>query len=104
MKKTNKIEEQIAKLDVMFDSLVNGLTDSGEYSRGTAMAEMEQILKLKGQLVEMQGVTKTNGWKNRIDINTLISGGISIATVLIILNYEKADIITSKAFSLATKR
>lgn len=104
MKKTNKIEEQITKLDVIFDSLTEGLTKGSVNNKVNIIEEMDRILKLKGQLVEMQGVTKTNRWRNKLDINVLINGGISIATVLIILNYEKADIITSKAFGLATKR
>lgn len=38
-----------------------------------------------------------------LNINTLVSGGFSLASILLILNYEKEDIITSKAMSIFTK-
>lgn len=41
--------------------------------------------------------------KRDIDWKTITTSAVSLASILIILNYEKEDIITSKAFGIATK-
>lgn len=103
MKKTTKVDTQIAELDVIFDSLIrkskedvtNTAENSGVYSA------MEDVLKLKKDLLEIKEGSKS--WKSRVDVNTVISAGVSLTSMLLILNYEKTDIVTSKAFTVASK-
>lgn len=53
------------------------------------------------QVGEIEEILKKKTWK--IDPNVLISGGFSIFTALLVLNYEKADVITSKAWNFVKK-
>lgn len=41
--------------------------------------------------------------KFKPDWNMLVSGAISLASILLVLNYEKTDIITSKSWNIAGK-
>ena len=42
-------------------------------------------------------------WLEGIDKNILVQSGIGLLTVLLILNYEKTDILTSKSLGIAQK-
>lgn len=62
----------------------------------------EDIQKLEAVL---NGVKK-NGDKSfmdRIDVNVLINAGIGLVGILLILNYEKTEILTSKSLNIAMK-
>lgn len=41
--------------------------------------------------------------KSRIDPNTVIQAAVGLASILLILNYEKTDIVTSKSMSIAQR-
>lgn len=71
---------------------VNG--DSEEYS---AMAKnLDTLYKLKE--VDIKSIAT-----NRVSKDALVNAAASIAGILLIVNYEKANVLTSKALSLLTK-
>lgn len=41
--------------------------------------------------------------KSRIDPNTIVQAAVGLSSILLILNYEKTDIVTSKSMSIAQK-
>lgn len=74
------------KLESWQENLVSG--DIIMESDIEQLGKVEEVLKKK---------------TSKIDLNVLISGGISIFTALLVLNYEKADVITSKAWNFVKK-
>ena len=54
-------------------------------------------------LGEQKKILEDSGWASKIDINTLISAGVGLMGILLILNYEKTDILTSKALSVGLR-
>lgn len=101
-----EIEKQIADLNRIWVAELVKIEDvnTSRPDKEAAWNNVDRIVKLKGELIEMLDAGKKTKWSDKIDVNTLISGGISVASLLLILNYEKLDIITSKAFNLAIKR
>lgn len=53
----------------------------------------------------LNGVKKDSDkrFMDRIDINVLINAGIGLVGILLILNYEKTEILTSKSLNIAMK-
>lgn len=41
--------------------------------------------------------------KSRIDPNAIIQAAVGLTSILLVLNYEKTDIVTSKSMSIAQK-
>lgn len=79
-------------------------------------SEIDRILeKMKGLDVESNEYKKclerlevlagleVEGKKEGIDKNTILKGAFSVASILIVLYYEKVNVITSKAFGLIGK-
>lgn len=65
--------------------------------------EME-IEKLVGWINKSKTKKKVKEtWFDKIDPNVLLNAGVSLTSILLILNYEKADVITSKAFGIFSK-
>ena len=62
---------------------------------------MDDIKKLESDLVTIRGTKDDKG--SGIDMNTVIQAGVGLASILLILNYEKTDILTSKALPFAMK-
>ena len=50
-------------------------------------------------VLELEEQRKGARWWN-IDPNVIIQCGVSVATALMVLNYEKTDVIVSKAWNL----
>ena len=59
------------------------------------LQKLDELTKVRCQLAEAK-VKESNA-------PVIISGVVGISAILLVLNYEKKDIITSKAFSIATK-
>ena len=98
--KIGKRKQELNVLDAEIKKLIDGLSeveaDSEEYE-----AKLYQIEKLNEV---REALTKSNGMSlDRLDINTVLSATVGLASILLILNYEKADVITSKAFNLGSK-
>ena len=62
----------------------------------------EDIQKLEAVL---NGVKKDSdkSFMDRVDMNVLINAGIGLVGILLILNYEKTEILTSKSLNIAMK-
>lgn len=60
--------------------------------------ELKTLLELAQKETELRDSKKVKiNWKD------ITQPAVSIASILLILNYEREDIITSKAFSIATR-
>lgn len=59
------------------------------------LKKLEDLSKIRAELSECK-VKESNA-------PAVISGVVGISAVLLVLNYEKTDIVTSKAFGIATK-
>lgn len=66
-------------------------------SDATKLAQLMEVRKL------LHEATKKNSWHNSVDPNTIVSGLVSITSILMILKYEQTDIITTKAMSIFNK-
>ena len=93
-KKKNKIDEN----KVLFDDLINeGLETlstsdvfSEEFANG--IDNLEKVVR-----------TKTEMSKNAPSWDTVVAAGTNILGLLLVLNFEKVGIVTSKAFGLVGK-
>jgi DNA repair exonuclease SbcCD ATPase subunit len=84
----------IVEIDNQILNLAKKLTDlelDQEYL--SKMRQLDNLTKIRGQL--MDSMVKNSS------IPTIVSGLISISSILIILKYEEKDLITSKAFNIA---
>ena len=97
-KKQNKLVELIEVREEELYKMLIGL-DPVEHEQLITNAREEIILlgEQKRLLLE------DSSWKDKIDINVLINSGIGVLSILLILNYEKTDILTSKALSLGMR-
>lgn len=91
-----KKSEAIIELDKQIDELtkvVGRLEKDEEYS--AKLKKLEDLTKIRTQLSDS---------KVRESLAPhLISGALGLGAVLLVLNYEKTDIIRGQAFGLATK-
>jgi hypothetical protein len=87
-KRTN-LEKEI---DAVLDYMDNMSPDSEEYT--TIVTNLERLYKAKADVDER---------KRKISPDTILLVGGGILEILIILNYEKANVITSKAFGRILK-
>ena len=97
-KKQNKLVKLIEVREEELYKMLIGL-DPVEHEQLITNAREEIILlgEQKRLLLE------DSSWKDKIDINVLINSGIGVLSILLILNYEKTDILTSKALSLGMR-
>ena len=68
-------------------------SDEGEY--GKIVKRIEDLTDIRNKLME--------SWGNNTFKETLLSGAVTLTSILLVLKYEKTEIITSKAFNMATK-
>ena len=83
------IDEEIGKLT---EELV-GAAGTDEY--GKIVHRIDNLTTIRSKLVEGSG--------DKAVKELLLSGTVTLASILLVLKYEKTDIITSKAFNMATK-
>lgn len=62
-----------------------------------------ELVDTRETIINAINNSRRKRWYDGVDINTLISSGVSLASILVILNYEKTDIITTKAMSIFNK-
>lgn len=63
--------------------------------RNELYSELDKLTEVRASLANDQA--------NASNKEIWITGGFSLATVLLVLYYEKADVITSKTFNMATR-
>ena len=89
-----KVKQKIGKgLDRRIQVLEGSLHDSTmtKTDRAETMSELEALVDIRERL---------NGGTDKISKDALLAAGVSIVSILVILKYEKLDVITSKAFGL----
>lgn len=87
-KRIKEVEAWIGQRDKLSDK------DYLEY-----LEEYDRLIELKGRLRTAEG----KGERKRIDPNTLVTAGMSLLGVMMMLEYEKTDVISSKAMSLVNR-
>lgn len=90
----NESSDVIVELDRQIEELTIEVTIEARSGHQANIKKLEELTKIRSQLAESK--------VNQSHAPALISGLFGISAVLLVLNYEKADIVTSKAFSLAT--
>lgn len=97
-KKQNKLVELIEEREEELYKMLIGL-DPVEHERliNNAREELVMLGEQKKILLE------DSSWTSKIDVNTLINAGVGLVGILLILNYEKTDILTSKALSVGLR-
>lgn len=91
-----KIDDNIKELDNQIGRLIKRYEESEDDVERTVI--MEEIDDLTGIRQKLKS-SKVEGSNN----NILISGALSIATVVLIMKYEEANVIATKAFGIATR-
>lgn len=64
-------------------------------------AKREVIMEKLNKLIELRTKLEENRVKGSVK-PMLISGAFSVASIALVLKYEEANVITSKAFGMAT--
>lgn len=90
-----KIDNNIREIDEQIGKLTKELNDlEYEQAYDMKMNRIKDLTDLRTKLAESREEGSVKG--------IVTSGALSIASVLIILKYEEKEIITSKAYSIAT--
>lgn len=94
---TNKqIKANIKELDKQIGELALHIKEeTTDVKIDKYLKRMEQLIELRAKLAES---LETGSIKRE-----LISGAISVGAICLILKYEEANVITTKALGLATK-
>lgn len=92
----DKVSDAVLELDKQIEELtmlISKFEIDSEYI--TKQQRLEELTKIRVQLSECK-VKESHA-------PAVISGVIGVSAMLLVLNYEKTDIVTSKAFGMATK-
>ena len=54
-------------------------------------------------LIKLRDLDKGPAKESKIDLGKLLNAGVSLVSIAMILDYEKEDIITTKALGIATR-
>ena len=92
----DQLSDVVVELDRQIEELAIMITKIGYDENYTAkLKKLEDLSKIRSELSEC--VVKES------NTPAVISGVVGISAILIVLNYEKKDIITSKAFGMLPK-
>ena len=90
------MKANIKTIDEEIGKLTEGLVDlAGTDEYGKNIKRIDELTNIRTKLIEGSG--------DKAIKELLLSGTVTLTSILLVLKYEKADIITSKAFSMATK-
>ena len=96
-----KRAEHIKAIDVRIEALLEDLSNydiySDEYESMTD--RLEQLVKVRNELKPVRSGDKVKV----IDLTTIVNGAVSVLSLMMILEYEKTEVVTTKALSVATK-
>lgn len=93
--KKTKLQENIDALDIEIGVLTKELVDSKGDDYEEISSKIERMTEIRASLAN----DKVTGSYSK----EIISGAVAIAGLVLVLKHEKTDIITTKAFSMATK-
>lgn len=94
--KDGKLSDVVIELDKQIEELammIAKIEVDEVYDR--KLKKLEDLTKIRGELSECK--------VNESNAPAVITGVLGMTTVLMVLKHEKTDIITSKAFNIATK-
>ena len=96
-----KRAEHIKAIDVRIEALLEDLSNYDIYSdEYESMADrLEQLVKVRNELKPVRASDKVKV----IDLTTIVNGAVSVLSLMMILEYEKTEVVTTKALSVATK-
>lgn len=80
------------------DVINNTLSQMDQYP-----ADSEEFAAMAKNLEVLTRAKSEKDRTHAISADTLLAAGVNISGILLILNYEKLDVVTSKAFSLLAK-
>lgn len=106
MKKLNRKEIESLKKEykICLNDILNGmLINTSGYSDEDKVKQKERIVKDQERLNYINDILEDNQTKMVITPDTLLIVGANLIGILLILNYEKLDIVSSKAVSFILK-
>jgi len=106
MKKLNRKEIESLKKEykICLNDILNGmLIDTSGYSDEDKVKQKERIVKDQERLKYINDILEDNQTKVVFSPDTLLIVGANLLGILLILNYEKLDIVSSKAVSFILK-
>jgi len=90
-----QIKKNIKDLDVMIAQLNTQLIEADEDEYSEIESKIQSLIKARCDLAD--------SFNKGSVAPLMISGSFGLASVLVVLHYEKSEIITSKAFSMANR-
>lgn len=93
--KKNKSKELKQRIQDEIDRRYKVILD--EQLSGDEFNEQMEVIRALEESLKEAKIT------DNLDINVAVKSGTSLIAILLILNFEKIDIITSKGFGIATK-
>ena len=87
-KNVKHVDEQIGDLLRLYESVTS------DEERTEVMQEIKNLTEVR-ETLNSSGIDGSNK-------SIWISGGLSLASILLIMDYEKEDAFTTKAFNIAT--
>jgi len=106
MKKLNRKEIESLKKEykICLNDILNGmLINTNGYSDEDKVKQKERIVKDQERLNYINDILEDNQTKMVITPDTLLIVTANIVGILLVLNYEKLDIVSSKALSFILK-
>lgn len=106
MKKLNRKEIESLKKEykICLNDILNGmLINTSGYSDEDKVKQKERIVKDQERLKYINDILEDNQMKMVITPDTLLIVTANIVGILLVLNYEKLDIVSSKALSFILK-
>ena len=97
----NIFKKSVDPLDAKIEELKVKIAEScdptdADYLRDCKL--IDDLLKIKKSEKDVETQSKS-----KIDPNTVVQAVVGLSSILLILNYEKTDIVTSKSMSIAQK-
>lgn len=78
------------------DLKVKEAVELAEQLEGVSLEDLEKVKTFKD-------IQKNKKEKIKLDPNLIVSSAVGLASILLVLNYERSEIITSKAFGMAQR-
>ena len=97
----NIFKKSVDPLDTKIEELKAKIAENGDPNDPDYIRDCKVI----DDLLEIKKSEKDSDKesKSKIDPNTVIQAVVGISSILLILNYEKTDIVTSKSMSIAQR-
>lgn len=78
------------------DLKVKETVELAEQLEGVSLEDLEKVMTFKA-------IQTNKKEKIKLDPNLIVSSAVGLASILLVLNYERSEIITSKAFGMAQR-